>query len=94
MEFIEDHKPGRLGSFFDKDLFVYANVPYRIKPYQDLLKNPKDTIDFDEKTDEEIHVKREQLGADGALLRGEDVEDARLSVYWNRVDKSSFHLVH
>ena len=31
---------------------------------------------------------------DGALLRGEDVEDARLSVYWNRVDKSSFHLVH
>ncbi|RZN84831.1 MAG: hypothetical protein EVB11_01915 [Winogradskyella sp.] len=69
LEFIEDHKPGRLGSFFDKDLFVYANVPYRIKPYQDLLKNPKDTIDFDEKTDEEIHVKREQLGADGALLR-------------------------
>ncbi|GGI56623.1 hypothetical protein [Winogradskyella haliclonae] len=69
LEFIEDHKPGRLASFFDKDLFVYANVPYRIKSYQDLLKNPKDTIDFDEKTDEEIHVKREQLGADGALLR-------------------------
>ena len=26
----------------------------------------------------------------GALLRGETVEDARLSVYWDRVDKSSF----
>ena len=29
----------------------------------------------------------------GALLRGESVEDARLSVYWDRVDKSSFHPV-
>ena len=29
----------------------------------------------------------------GALLRGETVEDARLSVYWDRVDKSSFQPV-
>ena len=29
----------------------------------------------------------------GALLRGEIVEDARLSVYWDRVDQSSFHPV-
>ncbi|RNC84259.1 MAG: hypothetical protein ED556_12455 [Winogradskyella sp.] len=69
LEFIEDHKPGKLSSFFEKDLFVYANVPYRIKPYADILKNPKDTIDFDDASDEQIHVKREQLGADGALLR-------------------------
>tara|TARA_B100000575_G_C22712601_1_gene429396 strand:- start:193 stop:348 length:156 start_codon:yes stop_codon:yes gene_type:complete len=26
----------------------------------------------------------------GNLLRGEAVEDARLIVYWDRVDKSSF----
>lgn len=69
LEFIEYHKPGKLSSFFDKDLFVYANVPYRIKSYQDILKNPKDTIEFDEKSDEQIQTKREQLGADGALLR-------------------------
>ena len=31
---------------------------------------------------------------DGALLRDEDVEDARLSTYWKRVDKSSFHPVN
>ena len=30
----------------------------------------------------------------GALLRGEAVEDARLSVYWDRVDKSSFQPIH
>lgn len=30
---------------------------------------------------------------DGALLRGENVEDMRLSSYWDRVDKSSFNPV-
>ena len=30
----------------------------------------------------------------GALLRGETVEDARLSVYWDRVDKSSFQPIN
>ena len=51
LEFIENHNPGKLESFFNKDLFVYANVPYKIKDYQDLLKDPKDTIEFDEPLD-------------------------------------------
>ena len=29
----------------------------------------------------------------GALIRGESVDDARLSVYWDRVDQSSFQPV-
>ena len=47
LEFIEDHYPNRLASLFTQDIFVYANVPYKIKSYQDTLKNPKDTIDND-----------------------------------------------
>ena len=58
LEFIEDYKPGKLASYFNDDLFVYANVPYKIKSYQDTLKNPKDTIDFDFGLDEKIR-KRE-----------------------------------
>ena len=69
LEFIEDHYPNQLGSYFKKDFFVYANVPYRIKSYEDILKNPKDTIDFDHESDERIAQKRIELGADGALLR-------------------------
>lgn len=72
LEIIENHKPGKLESFFNKDLFVYANVPYKIKKYQDLLNNPKDTIEFDEALDRKIHQQREELGADGALLRDEN----------------------
>ncbi|WP_299336290.1 hypothetical protein [uncultured Psychroserpens sp.] len=72
LEFIEDHNPGKLASYFNNDLFVYANVPYKIKSYQDTLANPKDTIDFDEELDEKIRIKRQELGADGALLRDQN----------------------
>lgn len=72
LEFINDHKPKQLESFFSKNLFVYANVPYKIKSYEELLKNPKDTIIFDEHLDQKIREERDQLGADGALLRDEN----------------------
>ncbi|MGB0878979.1 MAG: hypothetical protein ACPGTO_00245 [Polaribacter sp.] len=69
LEFIENHYPNKLSSCFTQDLFVYANVPYKIKSYQDTLKNPKDTIDFDYQLDEKINQEKERLAADGALLR-------------------------
>ena len=72
LEFIENHYPNKLNEYFTNDLFVYANVPYRIKSYEDILENPKDTIDFDYQSEEEILQKRNELGADGALLRDEN----------------------
>lgn len=69
LEFIKDYYPGKLNSFLNENVFVYANVPYKIKPYQDILKNPKDTIDFDYRLQEVIEERREQQGADGALIR-------------------------
>lgn len=69
LEFSERHAPGKLESYFDQDMFVYANVPYKIKPYEDILRNPKDTIDFDHKLDHAIQQRWSQLGADAALLQ-------------------------
>ncbi len=74
LEFLEKHKPGKLEEYFDKEFFVYANVPYKIKPYQDIVNNPKDTIDFDLGLDEKIRALRSKIGADGALLRDENDE--------------------
>ncbi|WP_418604194.1 hypothetical protein [Hwangdonia sp.] len=68
LEFIEKHYPNRLEKLFDQNIFVYANVPYKIKSYQDTLSNPKDTIDFDYKLNEKINERRTKIGADGALL--------------------------
>ena len=71
LEFIEHHYPNKLATYFKQDIFVYANVPYKIKSYTDILINPKDTIEFDLEADEKIAQKRSELGADGALLRDE-----------------------
>ncbi len=69
LEVSEMFFPGQLQSTFDKDWFVYAAVPYKIKPYSQITKDPKDTIDFDHHWDREIRELREKTGADGALLR-------------------------
>ena len=72
LEFIEKYYPNKLVKNFTEDVFVYANVPYKIKSYEDTLKDPKDTIDFDTKLDQKIQEEKERLGADGALLRDEN----------------------
>lgn len=69
LEFIENYYPSKLSELFTDNIFVYANVPYRIKSYQDILNNSKDTIDFDHRLQEKIEERRLDLGADGALLR-------------------------
>lgn len=69
LEFIENYQPGKLKSYFDKEYFVYAAVPYTIKSHQDILKNSKDTIEFDHEWDTKINQRRKENGADGALLR-------------------------
>lgn len=71
LEFIQNHKPGKLESYFENDIFVYANVPYKIKSYEEILKNPKNTIKFDSELDEKIRKDRLVLGADAALMTDE-----------------------
>ncbi len=68
LEFSDDYFPERLKNLLNKNLFVYAAVPYKIKPYEKILDNPKDTIEFDHTWDKAIHEKRTTRGADGALL--------------------------
>ena len=69
LEFIEKHFPGKLADSLAENYFVYAHVPYIIKSYEDIVKNPKDTILFDEELHHQIDQQKEDLGADGALLK-------------------------
>ena len=69
LEFAQALDSGKLAQYFDQDVFVYANVPYRIKSYPDLLRDPKDTIEFDSDLDRRIREDREATGADGALIK-------------------------
>lgn len=69
LEFAENYAPGSLVKFFKEDFFVYANVPYKIKAYNEILKNPKDTIDFDHQLDQQIQRRWTSIGSDAALLQ-------------------------
>ena len=79
LEIIEDYYPGKLATFFDKNLFVYANVPYKIKSYEEILKNPKDTIIFDNELDEKTRKNRLEIGSDGALVLNADNQIHRVN---------------
>lgn len=67
LEFSQAHFPQQLPANLDKEQFVYAHVPYRIKPYDEILRNPKDTIEFDVEADKTLRAKRTEAGADGTL---------------------------
>ena len=68
LEQSEDFHPGKLDEMLHKEIFVYANVPYRIKPFEALVEDPKSTIDFDAELNSEIEKRAQHIGADGKLL--------------------------
>jgi hypothetical protein len=72
LEISSRYNPGKLEDLLAKDIFVYANVPYRIKPYSSLLKDPQNTIDFDEELHELIKKRVDETGADGKLMWDRD----------------------
>jgi len=60
--------PEELATELHEKHFAYANVPYRLCSYEDLLRDPKDTVSFDDPVAERIEQLLETLGADGKLL--------------------------
>ncbi len=68
LEQLERHAPTELRGFLTREIFAYANVPYRIKPYASLLANPKDTVVFDQHLEKLVQQRVQARGADGKLL--------------------------
>jgi len=68
LEFYQKYSIEDFKGLFESNNFVYANVPYKIKSYKDIARDPKDTIEFDEDLDSTIRARLEDIGADGALL--------------------------
>ncbi len=67
MELANKFQKSELHRFLSKPMFVYANVPYRIKNYQDIVANPQDTIEFENDKEKQILSRQKQIGADGKL---------------------------
>jgi hypothetical protein len=68
LEILETHDPSKLHGFLTRDIFSFANVPYRIKPYEHLLSDPKSTVVFDRELHDSIQRRVTEQGADAKLL--------------------------
>ena len=68
LEILRAHNPGKLKELLNKELFVYANVPYRIKGHDAIVQNPQDTIDFDHDIEQFTADLVSQKGSDGKLM--------------------------
>lgn len=69
LELSDNYHPQKLDDLLLKEIFTYANVPYRIKPYEELVKDPKDTILFDHELNSKIEGEAKLLGNDAKLVR-------------------------
>ena len=68
LEALHDHDPQAIGGMLGAEIFSYAEVPYRIKPYAEILEDPRDTIAFDGERAARIDERVAALGSDGKLL--------------------------
>ena len=69
LEIVAQVHPDTLASLWNRRVFSYANVPYRLRPYQQMLADWHDTIEFDYEKEEQIAAAVASLGTDGRLLR-------------------------
>lgn len=60
-----DHFQSELGA----KRYVFADVPYRFKSWEDVLRDPRDTIEFDFEKHEALMSQKEKMGGDALLLR-------------------------
>lgn len=67
LELSHKFHPSKLKEYLGEDLFVYSNVPYKIRGFDAILMDPKDTIDFDHVLDKKIEERVASIGADGKM---------------------------
>jgi hypothetical protein len=67
-ELSDMYHPGKIDRMLAEEIFAYANVPYRIKPYKEIVRDPKNTIDFEKELNTRINARVEDIGSDGRLL--------------------------
>jgi hypothetical protein len=68
LEILTRHESATLRDFLTREIFSCANVPYRIKPYEQLLKNPKETVIFDHEQEKLVRRRVQLRGSDGKLI--------------------------
>ena len=73
-------RPDRLAERLNTPAYVFADVPYRLKSWANIVADPRDTVEFDVERNEKLMALREKVGADGLLLRNSSGELVRATL--------------
>lgn len=69
-----------LRSMLDKEYFSTSRIPYAIRPFAEIRKDPRHTIIFDGALNAELQKKAEEEGSDGKLIRTKSGDVALFSM--------------
>jgi hypothetical protein len=72
LEALPRFSPGVLENLLEQEIFCYADVPYRLKPYAEMVADPRATIVFDADLASRIEERVAAIGTDGKLVHGRD----------------------
>lgn len=73
-------RPDRLAERLNSPAYVFADVPYRLKSWADIVTDPRDTVEFDVERHQKLMALKEEVGADGLLLRNSSGELIRATL--------------
>ena len=66
------YHPGKLLSLLNKEIYTYANIPYKIKPYSEIIEDHYNTVDYDFELNQRINKRVEKFGTDGKLIQDQN----------------------
>ena len=69
LEIADQFDPESLPMLWNRPIFTYADVPYRLRPYREMLTDWYNTIDFDWERERATEAAVATLGTDGRLCR-------------------------
>lgn len=72
LEFYDKTKHSELLANVNEKIYTSSNVPYRIKSYADIEKNPRVTIEFDRELSNSLKAAEAEKGSDAKLIQGKD----------------------
>ncbi|MBL8352968.1 MAG: hypothetical protein JNL87_21945 [Burkholderiaceae bacterium] len=72
LEAAHAHDPALLPGLWNRALFSFSDVPYRLTPHDEQTARPKSTIGFDDAAHQRAHALARRIGADGLLVCDRD----------------------
>lgn len=81
LEWSRRFDPTLLSGLLTTETCTYAEVPYRIRPFDQICNDPHHTIDFDDERSEAIADRVRVMGVDGQLRQGANGQPYHVTLF-------------